>query len=99
MEAAVEFYEMNVRSVGDFFSELAGAWRGWEGERTWGSLEGEVDLRATHNKLGTVRLPVALRSDVYSPTGRGHIWTASGLLFLDAGGLDRLASQAAQLAA
>lgn len=99
MQAAVEFYEINVRPVGDFFAELAATWRGWEGERTWRSLEGEVRFGATHDKLGTVTLTVGLRSDVYVSTGPGHIWSASGLLILDAGGLDGLARQASRLAA
>jgi hypothetical protein len=99
MHAAVEFYEMNIRPVGDFVNGLASAWRGWDGERTWGSLEGEVGLRASHDKLGTVKLAAELRSDVYASQGGGYLWTATALLFLDAGGLDSLARRAAELAA
>lgn len=98
MEAAVEFYEMNIEALRDFFSELAGAWRGWEGELHWASLEGKIDLRATHDKLGTVALRVGLRSDIYEPKGGGHVWSATGLLSLDAGGLAELARRAAHLA-
>lgn len=99
MEASVEFYEIHIGALPDFFAELATAWRGWEGELQWASLEGEVGLRATHDKLGTVTLTVALRSDIYEPKGAGHVWTATGLLFLDAGGLDELSRRAAHLAA
>jgi Family of unknown function (DUF6228) len=97
LQAAVEFYGEDVRPVGDLFSELAADWRGWEGERAWNSLEGEVKLRATHDKLGTAALTVELRSDVY--VDAGYLWTATGLLFLDAGALDGLARQAGQLPA
>ena len=97
MEATFEFYEMNIGALRDFFAELAAAWRGWDGELRWRSLEGDIDLLAAHDKLGTVTLRVGLRSDVYEPKGAGHVWTATGLLFLDAGGLDELPRRAAQL--
>jgi hypothetical protein len=98
MEATVEFYEMNIGALSDFLSELAAAWRGWEGDIHWASLEGEVDLRAIHDKLGTITLGVGLRSDVYESKAAGHVWTATGLLFLDSGGLDELPRRAARLA-
>lgn len=31
-----------------FFQRLEGDWRGWEGERVWQSLEGELEIAATH---------------------------------------------------
>lgn len=34
MEATVEFYEMNIGRLHDFFSVLASAWCGWDDERT-----------------------------------------------------------------
>jgi Family of unknown function (DUF6228) len=95
-QAAVEFYAKDVPPVSDLFSALAVDWRGWEGEHAWGSLDGEVDLRATHDKLGTVTLTVRLRSHVYTASVRDFLWTTTALLFLDAGGLDALARKAAQ---
>lgn len=97
LEAAVEFYDPGLRPpVSVFFAELATAWRGWEGERTWQSLEGDVALTATHDQLGTIALTVRLRSDTYASPG-AYLWTAAATLFLDAGGLDALARQAVQL--
>ena len=98
VEAAVGFYETQIGALADLFREIAEAWRRWDDERSWRSLEGEVRLRATHDKLGTVALTVGLRSDVYDPT-EGFLWTADGKLFLDAGGLDDLARRAAKLVA
>jgi hypothetical protein len=95
MNAAVEFYEMGLRPVKPFFDDLAASWRGWDGERQWTALEGEVRLSATHDGLGTVTLAVELRSGHY--TDAGASWSARGVLYLDAGGLDALARQAAQL--
>ena len=95
--AAVEFYCRDVPSLSDLFGELADDWRGWEGERVWGSLDGELGFRATHDKLGTVTLAVRLRSDVYEPSVRDFLWTTTALLLLDAGRLDALAREAAQL--
>jgi hypothetical protein len=96
MTATVEFYEIGLRPMSAFFSELAAAWRGWENERRWGSLEGELNLCATHNGLGTIALVAELRSGVYME--EGATWGARGILFLDSGALDHLARSAALLA-
>ena len=98
-QASIDFYAGDVPPLSELFSGLAEDWRGWEGERRWGSLDGEVELRATHDKLGTITLAVRMRSDAYDPTVREHHWTTTALLFLDAGTLDSLAREAAQLTA
>ena len=41
-----------------FFRQLAADWRGWDGERTYESLEHDLRLTATHD--GYVRLAVQL---------------------------------------
>ena len=96
-QAGVEFYGKEVPPVSDFFSGLAKSWGGWEGDRAWGSLDGEVQLLASHDKLGTVTLAVRLRSEVYETSVREFLWTATALLFLHAGGLDPVARAAARL--
>lgn len=60
LSASVSAYDDNYSALADFFDDLAGSWRGWEGERYFGSLEGDLDLRATHD--GHVRLAVRLRA-------------------------------------
>jgi hypothetical protein len=42
------------------FDEMVAEWRGWEGTKDWASLEGEVTLAATHNRVGTVTLRATL---------------------------------------
>ena len=43
-----------------FFDSLVDDWRGWTGERRWESLEGELQVTATHD--GHVRLAVTVRA-------------------------------------
>lgn len=45
-----------------FFHELAEAWRGFEGVKTYASLEGEFMIEAEHDGHGTVKCCVTLRS-------------------------------------
>jgi hypothetical protein len=96
LEAEREVYELErhetLRGLAALFAELAEDWRGWDGERVWVSLEGELAARATHNGLGTVELVVTLGELEPKATG---MWSAQASLFLDAGGLDRMAQEAA----
>ena len=43
----------------DFFRSLATSWRGWSGERTYESLEGDLRLTAVHD--GHVQLTMGIR--------------------------------------
>jgi hypothetical protein len=96
MEASTEYYDHDgVQSLAEYFGEIAASWRGWEGDRSWVSLEGELRLAAVHDKLGTITLTAELRSNQYYSPGEGYIWRVRGLLLLDAGALDALARQAA----
>ena len=92
LQAVVDFYGGDSPPVGDLFAEIATDWRGWEGKRTWSSLEGEIQLSATHDGLGTVALAVEIRSDVH--VDAGYLWSANGVLFLDGAHLIGLARQA-----
>jgi hypothetical protein len=49
----------------EFFDELANNWRGWVGEKSYWSLEGELKLYATNNGVGPVRLTAHLRAPNY----------------------------------
>ena len=77
-------------TLGLLFRRLADDWRGWDGERTWSSLEGDFDLVATHDGLGHVAVQVRLRSGPYAED-----WVATGTIWLDAGQLDGVARDAA----
>jgi len=54
-----QHYASAFRDLADYFGSLAADWKGWSGERTWRSLEGELALTAWHD--GHVRLQVELR--------------------------------------
>lgn len=71
-----------------FWRELAEDWRGWEGIRSWKSLEGELELSATSDRLGHVTLEV--RPDEGAP----FQWWVYGVISLDAGQLDSIAAAA-----
>jgi Family of unknown function (DUF6228) len=61
-----------------FFHGLASDWRGWQGERTYESLEHDLRLTATHD--GHVRMAVQLRQSSF-PDG----WSAAAVIRLDPG--------------
>ena len=90
--ATWRFYAYDHTGLGQYFAELAAAWRGWDGDKTWEALEGDVRIAASHDGKGTVAMLVELRAE---PTvRRDPDWCASVVLTLDAGGLDRLARAA-----
>lgn len=61
-----------------FLTELAADWRGWRGERTYESLEHDLQLTATHD--GHIQLAVQLQ-ETSAPDG----WSAAGTVQLDPG--------------
>jgi hypothetical protein len=71
------------------FSEMARRWSGWPGELIWSSLEGEFELRCTHDRLGHISICVKLAS--------GHIpgdWRIIATVMTEAGQLQRIARSA-----
>ena len=61
-----------------FFDELAHNWRGWHGEKTFDSIEGDLRLTAKHD--GHVRIAFELREFAGATP-----WRAQGELALDPG--------------
>jgi hypothetical protein len=59
LSAAVAAYDNQYGELAVFFEALADSWRGWEGQRTFSSLEGEFEIKARHD--GHVRLAFRLR--------------------------------------
>jgi uncharacterized protein DUF6228 len=75
----------------DFLAGLAKDWRGWQGARTWTSMEGEMTLEASHDGLGHVTIAVTLRRA--ERPGDPDAWSARIVLTLEAGEeLHRLAA-------
>lgn len=50
--------------LGGFFSDLAEHWRGWEGERSWGDIEGLIRIDATHDGRGHISLHFDLQKSL-----------------------------------
>jgi hypothetical protein len=76
--------------LGVFFGDLAANWRGWKGERRWGSLEEEFWLSALSDSTGHITLRCFLRAPY-----TGFHWEVNGALELEAGQLDSLAADVA----
>jgi hypothetical protein len=67
------------------FRKMAANWRGWEGELSWATLEGEFGMSATSDRLGHITLLVELKSDSYP-----RDWEMKGHIYLEAGSLEQL---------
>lgn len=74
--------------INEFFADLARDWRGWTDVRTWSSLEGELEIRATSDRSGHIYLEVALHD------GAPARWAATVNLVVEAGQLTTIASDA-----
>jgi hypothetical protein len=72
----------------EFFRSLAADWRGWEGARTWKSIEHDLSIEARVDRRGHVRLVFTLRQS-YRPDA----WSSTVVAEVDAGEeMTRLAS-------
>jgi hypothetical protein len=71
----------------DLFESIARDWRGWQGERTWSSIEGEFSLAASTNSRGAVTIRVTLCHN-----DGDDDWELDIPVFTEAGQLDSIAS-------
>ncbi len=67
-------------------SETAEQWRGWDGDKSWSSIEGTLTVVWSHDRLGHVTFRATLQ-----PTRQWFDWSAVATVEVDAGHLDRLA--------
>lgn len=74
------------RPPSDLFEDLALNWRGWEGIKSWVSMEGELELTATCDRIGHVILNVKIPENLIE-----RRWSAQAGVLIEAGQLDRLA--------
>jgi hypothetical protein len=89
MSAATQVYLLGgCDGLDGFWRELARDWRGWEGTRSWRSLEGDLELSATSDRLGHVELEVRLDE------GFPFQWRVCGMIALEVGQLDGIAAAA-----
>jgi hypothetical protein len=89
----VHSYSTGFADLSHFFAGLVQDWRGWNGQRAWESLEGDLAIEARH-EYGHVQLRVTLRAEGRGWGNRG--WRAGADLTLDAG--EQLSQVAADLA-
>ena len=71
------------------FRELSENWSGWTGEKSWRSMEGELELVATSDRLGHISLCIRLTPSVCSDT-----WAVTTYVGLEAGQLNSLYARA-----
>ena len=71
------------------FSQIAAHWSGWKGSEKWCAPEGELDIEATSDALGHIKLEFKVPG--YS-LSKG--WSAAAWLVVEAGQLERLAGEA-----
>ncbi|MEU4419544.1 DUF6228 family protein [Actinoplanes sp. NPDC024001] len=76
-------YAAPATTLAGFVESLAGDWRGWEGVRTWQSMECELALDARHDGRGYVFLGVTLRAP--GPDWDDTAWSARAVFVLEAG--------------
>ncbi|HEV3028405.1 MAG TPA: DUF6228 family protein [Planctomycetota bacterium] len=86
VKATLTVFGLEIDGPSKFFGEMALHWKGWNGARTWRSLEGELELSATCDKLGHVLLTVQLHENPGSKTQ----WILNGAIMLEAGQLASL---------
>ena len=79
--------------VARLFAEAARDWKGWRGKKAWESLEGELRVELSTDRLGHVTMAVRVRSD---PGGEDP-WQLDAELGLDAGRLEGVAREADRL--
>jgi Family of unknown function (DUF6228) len=63
LSARATVYGYMADSFPDLFRFMKENWKGWSGEKSWGSLEGQLDFKSSMDKLGHITLLVYLCPD------------------------------------
>ena len=71
------------------FQSIENEWKGWKGEKSWWSFEGEFDLSATSDSTGHITLKASLFSGYGVPSSR-----LQTELQVESGQLDQIAKTA-----
>jgi Family of unknown function (DUF6228) len=70
------------------FQELVPYWTGWKGQKSWRSLEGELEIDATCDLTGHITLLISIPAN-------GHtLWSAQAGVLIEAGQLEAVARSA-----
>jgi hypothetical protein len=75
----------------DFFEDLAANWKGWEGVKSWTSIEEDFALSCMSDKPGHVAMRVTLKSGLFEDD-----WCVKATIYMDAGRLGAIASSVRQ---
>ena len=73
------------------FAQMAGQWAGWSGELVWQSLEGELTIGCSRDRVGHVFIRVELRSGQMPED-----WRVVATVLAEAGQLVSIARRAEQ---
>ncbi|RLT18034.1 MAG: hypothetical protein DWI28_05245 [Planctomycetota bacterium] len=68
---------------------MARQWAGWSGELVWESLEGELAIRCSRDRVGHIFIRVELRSGPYTED-----WRVVVTVLAEAGQLETIARRA-----
>jgi hypothetical protein len=68
------------------FADMARQWSGWRGELVWESLEGELALRCSHDRLGHISIRIELRAG-FMPSD----WRVAATVMAEGGQLENIA--------
>lgn len=79
-----------VPSPAELFHEMAAEWMGWNEEKSWSDLEGNVEIAATSDRTGHISLQVILNGQ----NGESQLRTC---LKFEAGQLEKFAKEIALL--
>lgn len=83
----VYLYDDNL-SLLKFFEELSKNWQGWEGTKNWKSLEGDLSIQCSTDKLGHVAFNLEISNNNIEPS-----WTLRTTVMAEAGNLNDLLTQ------
>ena len=83
------YYIYNDDHPAPLFVAMAEKWRGWDGQLSWGSLEGELTLTCSQDRAGHVAIRVELRSGPMETD-----WSVRATVWAEAGQLEEMARKA-----
>ncbi|WP_141491487.1 DUF6228 family protein [Longimonas halophila] len=91
LHANVRVFDLGPESLVDLFEQMNEEYRGWDGAKTWKSIEGQMALSCTSDRSGHAFVEVVLRPDL-----RPDRWEVNSRLRIDAGQHDRIAKRLAR---
>jgi len=78
--------------IASLFQEAASEWRGWNGTKSWESLEGEFKIELTADKKGHITINIGINHDCGNP----EPWRLESCIMIEAGQLETIAKRASQ---